>query len=240
MLLDNINSILEILKSGRSVLEKIYVKKNGKKGGKIEEIISIAKSKGIPIIWVKKEVLDKIYSKNRGIVAKVSPIYFCDPSEIVSSSKNPFIVILDGVEDPRNFGAIIRTSVSAGVDGIIIRKVRSVGITPVVYSSSAGMVEHIKIGRVTNIPRFLDEIKEKGIWVVGAERDGKDFYFFFDFRKPTAIVFGSEGKGLSRLVKERCDAILSIPMKPNAQSLNISVAVGIFLFEVLRQREFGE
>lgn len=239
MLLDNINSILEILKSGRSVLEKIYVKR-GKKGGKIEEIISMAKSKGIPISWVGEEILERIYSKNRGIVAKVSPISFYDPDEIISSSKNPFLVILDGVEDPRNFGAIIRTSVSAGVDGIIIRKIRSVGITSAVYSSSAGMVEYIKICRVTNIPRFLDEIKEKGIWVAGAEKEGKDFYFSFDFRKPTAIVFGSEGKGLSRLVKERCDVMLSIPMKPNAQSLNISVAVGIFLFEVLRQREFGK
>lgn len=237
MFLDNINSIFEILRSGRSVLEKIYIER-GKKGGKLEEIISMAKSKGVPISWVEKRVLEKIYSKNRGIVAKISPIPFSEPEEIIFSSKNPFIVVLDGIEDPRNFGAIIRTSVAAGVDGIIIRKVRSVGITPAVYASSAGMVEHIKIGRVTNVSRFLDDIKGKGIKVVGAEKDGKDYYFSFDLRGPVAIVFGSEGKGLSRLVRERCDSILSIPVKLAGQSLNISVAVGIFLFEVLRQREF--
>jgi 23S rRNA (guanosine2251-2'-O)-methyltransferase len=237
MFLDNLNSILEILKSERSVLEKIYLEK-GKKGGRIEEIISLSRSKGIPITWVEREILEKIYPKSRGIVAKVSPVSYSNPEDIISSSKNPFIVVLDGIEDPRNFGAIIRTCVSTGVDGIIIRKVRSVGITPAVYSSSAGMVEHIKIGRVTNISRFLEEIKEKGIKVVGAEKDGKQPYFSFDYNQPIAIVFGSEGKGISRLVKEKCDVILSIPMKPLAQSLNISVAVGVFLFEVLRQREF--
>ncbi len=237
MLLDNINAIIEILKSGRSVLEKIYIEK-GKRGGRIEEIVSLSRERRIPVSWVGKEVLQKIYSKNRGIVAKVSPVPFFEPEEIISSSRNPFIVVLDGIEDPRNFGAIVRTCVSAGVDGIIIRKVRSVGITPAVYSSSAGAVEHIRIGRVTNIPRFLEEIKEKGIRIVGAEKDGESFYFSYDFKNPVALVFGSEGKGLSRLVREKCDNIISIPMKPSAQSLNISVAVGIFLFEVLRQREF--
>ncbi len=237
MLLDNINSILEVLTSGRSVLERIYIAR-GKRGEKIEKIISLARAKGIPISWMEEKILEGIYPKNRGVVAKISPISFCEPEEIFSSSRNPFIVVLDGIEDPRNFGAIIRTSASAGVDGIIIRKVRSVGITPAVYSSSAGMLEHVKISRVTNIPRFLEEIKEKGIQVVGAEKDGNDFYFSYDFTKPIAIVFGSEGKGLSRLVREKCDTILSIPMKPQAQSLNISVAVGVFLFEVLRQREF--
>lgn len=237
MLLDNLNSILEILRAGRSVLEKIYIEK-GKKGGKIEEIVSLARSKGIPISWVEKNVLEKIYSNNRGVVAKISPVSFFEPEDIISSSRNPLLVVLDGIEDPRNFGAIIRTCVSTGVDGIIIRKVRSVGVSPAVYSSSAGMVEHIKIGRVTNIPRFLEEIKEKGIRVVGAEGGGNNFYFSYDFTKPVALVFGSEGRGISRLVKEKCDMILSIPMKPVASSLNISVAVGVFLFEVLRQREF--
>lgn len=237
MFLDNFNSILEILRAGQSVIEKIYIEK-GKKGGKIEEIVYLARARGVPISWVERNVLEKIYSTNRGIVAKVSPVPFYEPEDIISSSNNPLLIVLDGIEDPRNFGAIIRTCVSAGVDGIIIRKVRSVGITPAVYSSSAGMVEHIKIGRVTNIPKFLEEIKEKGIRIVGAEKDAVNFYFSYDFTKPVAIVFGSEGKGISRLVKEKCDTILSIPMKPVAQSLNISVAVGIFLSEVFRQREF--
>ncbi|MGQ9618663.1 MAG: 23S rRNA (guanosine(2251)-2'-O)-methyltransferase RlmB [Candidatus Aminicenantia bacterium] len=236
MFVDNINSILEMLRGGRSELEKIYIEK-GKKGGRVEDIISIAKEKGIPICWMESNVIRKIHPKNRGILAKVSPVPYSDPYEILSASRNPFIVVLDSIEDPRNFGAIIRTCVSAGADGIIIRKVRSAGITPAVYTSSAGMVEHVKIGRVTNIPRFLDEIKDMGIWVVGAEKDSKNFWFSFDFRKPVAIVFGSEGKGISRLVREKCDIILSIPMKPSAHSLNISVSVGIFLFEVLRQRD---
>ncbi len=237
MFIDNINSIIEIFKSKRRVIEKIYIDKE-KRGEKIGEIIAKAKEFGVPLHWVESSILKRICHKNKGVVAKIIPVEFYDPFEIMSSSRNPFLVILDSIEDPRNFGAIIRTCVSAGVDGIVIRKVRTVGITPSVYSSSAGMVEHIKIGRVPNIPRFLNDLKEREIWIVGAEKDGIDPWFSFDFKKPVAIVFGSEGKGISRLVREKCDVILSIPMKPQAHSLNISVAVGIFLFEVLRQREF--
>ncbi|MFQ6109511.1 MAG: 23S rRNA (guanosine(2251)-2'-O)-methyltransferase RlmB, partial [Candidatus Aminicenantales bacterium] len=155
---------------------------------------------------------------------------------ILSSSPVPFLVLLDGVEDPQNLGAIIRAAEGAGVDGIIIPERRAVGLTEVVSSVSAGALEHVRIARVKNLARTMEELKTREIWIVGAEGGAQEPWYEFDYTHPVALVFGSEGRGLRPLVKKKCDRILSIPLLGRITSLNVASAASIFLFEVVRQR----
>lgn len=235
-IVSDINSLLEILTSGKRDFNKILIQK-GKGGEKLNRIISEARNRGIPFHFVDRYILNKIVKDNKGVVAFVSPVKYSNFIEVLESSRNPLFVILDGIEDPRNFGAIIRTSEACGVDGIVIRERRSTGITPSVYASSSGAVEFVKIIRVNNIGRAVEDLKHRGIKVVGADKDGEDFWFKFDYTNPVAIVFGSEGKGITRTVKEKSDKILAIPMTGKVNSLNVSVAAGIFLYEIFRQRK---
>jgi len=231
----SLNSVLEVLKSSPLTINKIFIQKD-KSHKKIKEIINYAKIYNIPVVPVPKKRLDRETTGHQGIIALLSPKEFSSLEEILRKAPCPFLLILDGIEDPRNLGAIIRTAEGAGADGIIIPERRSVGLTETVFHTSVGALAHVNIVRVKNIARLIDELKEKGLWIIGAEAGSIEYWYEFDYTLPVALVFGSEGKGLRHLVKEKCDKILSIPLFGKINSLNVSVAVSIFLYEVVRQR----
>lgn len=234
------NPVLETLKSDKEI-EKIYVVK-GELKGSINKIIGMAKDRNIIVQYVDKKKLDQISqgSSHQGVAALVAPYVYYSVDDILQKAEEldtpPFILILDGIEDPHNLGSIIRTAECSGVHGIIIPKRRSAHVTETVYKSSAGAVEHMLIAKVNNISDTIDMLKEKGLWIYGADMGGKDYYFNVDLTGAVAIVIGSEGKGVSRLVKEKCDFLLSIPMVGKISSLNVSNAASILMYEVVRQR----
>lgn len=232
------NPVLEVLKTEKEI-EKILVAK-GELKGSVKKIIGIAKDRNITIQEVDKGKLDYISqgSVHQGVAALIGSYKYSTIDEILQKANNlnqpPFILILDGIEDPYNLGAIIRTAECAGAHGIIIPKRRAAQVTAGVYKSSAGAVEHILITKVTNISDTIEELKEKGIWIYGGDIDGEDYYHV-ELTGPMALVIGSEGKGISRLVKEKCDFLLKIPMFGQISSLNASNAASILIYEVVRQ-----
>lgn len=234
------NPVLEILKTDKEV-EKIYVLK-GELRGSINKIMGIAGDKKIPIQYVNKSKLDSLSSGNihQGVVASVTEYEYVDMESILNRAKekeeDPFILILDEIEDPHNLGAIIRTAECAGVHGIIIPKRRSASISQSVYKSSAGAVEHMLVSKVTNITDTIIKLKDKGLWIYGADMDGENYYYQTDLKGPIGLVIGNEGKGISRLVKENCDVLIKIPLLGKVSSLNASNAASILIYEVLKQR----
>lgn len=234
------NAVSELIKGNRTI-ECVYIT-SGHKEGSINTIIRLAKEKKLVIKEVEKRKLDAMCEGevHQGIVAKVSEYKYCEVNQIIeyANSKNekPFIVILDEIEDPHNLGSIIRTAELCGVHGIIIPKRRNVGVTSTVYKSSVGAVEHIKIAKVTNINRTIDELKDKGIWVYAADATGSDYCYNVDFLGACALVIGSEGRGISKLTLSKCDYIVKIPMVGKINSLNASVAGGIMMYKVLEGR----
>ena len=232
------NPVLEILKTEREV-EKIFILK-GELKGSIKKIIGIAKDRNILIQEVDKDKLDSLAKgvAHQGVVALVSSYEYATVDNILNKAKKndelPFIVILDGIEDPHNLGAIARTAECAGVHGIIIPKRRSAQVNETVYKASAGAVEHVLIAKVNNINNVIDELKEKGLWIYGADMDG-NLYFNTSLKGAVALVIGSEGKGISRLTKEKCDCLVKIPMAGKISSLNASNAAAILMYEVVRQ-----
>ena len=234
------NAVLELLESERDI-NKILVA-NGEKHGSIYKIISIAKERKIPITEVDRSKLNKISQtqNHQGVIAIVPPFNYCEVDEILelANEKNeqPFILILDGIEDPHNLGSIIRTAETAGVHGIIIPKRRSATVNSTVSKVSAGAVEYMKIARVNNINETIRQLKKQGIWICGTDMETETIYTKQDYRLPIAIVIGSEGFGMSRLVKENCDFLVKIPMKGKINSLNASVSAGIIMYEVVRKR----
>jgi 23S rRNA (guanosine2251-2'-O)-methyltransferase len=243
--MDNIvegrNPVLEALRSGRSI-SKIMLAKNIDRHSVIAEIIFLAKKNGVPVEYVERHILDhqSQTTANQGIMAFAAAKDYLDLDELLrvqAEKKEPaFFIILDGIEDPHNLGAILRTADAAGAHGVIIREKRAVGLTPVVEKASAGALEYIPVARVTNISQAIETLKQHNIWIVGIERSGEFDYTKIDYKPPTALVIGSEGQGLSDLVKKHCDFLASIPMKGKVSSLNASVAAGIVMFEVVRQR----
>lgn len=233
------NPILEILMADRHI-NTIFIAK-GNPRGSINKIIEIAKDKNIAIKRVDKNRLDQISGTNahQGVAASVAPYEYSTVDEIlgIASKKDepPFILILDGIEDPNNLGSIIRTAEAGGVHGVVIPKRRAAQVTQAVYKSSAGAVEFLAIAKVTNISDTIDRLKDKGLWIYGADMDGERFYFDWDLKGPIGLVIGSEGKGISRLVKEKCDVLLKIPMEGRIPSLNASNAASILIYEVVRQ-----
>ena len=233
------NPVLEVLKSDKEI-EKIFVLK-GELKGSINKIIGIAKDRGIFIQQVDKNKLEQISegSVHQGVAALVAPYVYSSIDDILKRAqkmnKPPFLLILDGIEDPHNLGAIIRTAECGGVHGVIIPKRRSAHVTQTVYKSSAGAVEHMLITQVGNISDTIDELKDKGLWIYGADVDGEDYYFNTELKGPIALVIGSEGKGISKLVKKKCDFLLKIPMFGKITSLNASNATSILIYEVVRQ-----
>jgi 23S rRNA (guanosine2251-2'-O)-methyltransferase len=232
--------VLEALRSGARRIEKIVVA-DGARQHRLNEIFDLAREHRIIIETVPRERLEKlVYAgvNHQGVVALASAADYLDGDEILKAAGDPALfVILDGVEDPRNLGAVLRTVECAGGHGVFIPERRAVGLTETVAKSSAGAIEHVKVAKVMNLNRFIEDLKGKNIWVVGTSGDATMSYADWDWTNPTALVLGAEGTGLHRLVAENCDALVKIPMYGKIDSLNVSVAAGVILFEARRQRD---
>jgi len=234
------NAVRELLKSERAV-DKIYVKKGGAHEGSITVLIAEAVSKGIPIVEVEAQKLDYLAegANHQGIVAQAAMKEYSSVDDMIALAEErgekPLIVIADSIEDPHNLGALIRCAECAGAHGIVIPKRRAVGITPTVYKSSAGAIEHMLIAKVSNISSTIEALKKKGLWIFASEADGKPYYET-DFNCACAIVLGSEGNGVSRIVKENSDFIVSIPMYGKVNSLNVSTAASVILCHAARMQ----
>ncbi|UZW14010.1 23S rRNA (guanosine(2251)-2'-O)-methyltransferase RlmB [Clostridium pasteurianum] len=239
-LVEGRNAVIEALKSDRTV-EQILIAK-GDNEGSINVIYALAKEKHIVVKEVDRKKLDQMSDTgvHQGVIAIVTPYKYFEIDDIInyaeSKGEKPFIIILDEIEDPHNLGSIIRSAEICGAHGIIIPKRRNVGITPIVYKAAAGAVEYMKVVKVTNINSTIDILKKKGIWIYGADMEGKSYCYENNFLGATALVIGSEGKGISKLTKEKCDVLVKIPMIGKITSLNASVAAGIIMYEVLRQK----
>ena len=234
------NPIREALKSGRDI-EKLLVQK-GELSGSAREIVATAREKNIMVQAVDRSRLDQIAPNHQGLIAFASAYSYSDVDEILKTAEErgeaPFIVILDGITDPHNLGAVIRTAECAGAHGVIVPQHRSVGLTPAAVKASAGAVEYIKVARVTNINRTIEDLQKRNIWVYAASMDGEDFEET-DLSGSVALVIGAEGEGISRLTEEKCDGRISLPMKGHLDSLNASVAAGILMYRVLSCRRKG-
>ncbi len=234
------NSVLELLESGKDI-NKIFITK-GEKHGSINKIIAIAKEKRVIIVEKDKRQMQEIAQTEnfQGVIAIVPPFEYCEVEDILIEAKNrnedPFVLILDGIEDPHNLGSIIRTAETAGVHGIIIPKRRAASINSTVNKVSAGAVEHMKVARVTNITDSIEKLKKEGLWICGTDIATDTYYYNQDFTGPIGIVIGNEGSGMSDKVRKNCDFLVKIPMKGKVTSLNASVSTGIILYEALKQR----
>lgn len=234
------NAVIELLKSNRDI-NKIFVQRR-EKHGSINQIISLAKSKKVVIVEAEKNKLDEM-SENKnhqGIIAVVPPFKYSDVDDILdyakSKNEEPFVVLLDGIEDVHNLGSIIRTAETAGVHGIIIPKRRCALVNSTVSKTSAGAVEYMKIARVNNLNDTIKELKDKGLWIYGTDMEAKNYYYQEKLTGPICLVIGSEGFGISDLVKKNCDVLIKIPMKGKITSLNASVSAGITMYEIVKQR----
>lgn len=233
-------SVLELLKfKGRC--QKLFVSK-GETKGSINEILSQAKSEGIVINFVDSKKLDDLShgGNHQGVVALVASYKYYEVEDILEFAKSkgeePFIIILDEIEDPHNLGAIIRTAECAGCHGVVIPKRRSAIVNETVTKTSAGAVEHMRVAMVTNIRQCMEKLKDKGLWIFGADVHGSAYHYSTDLTGPIALVIGNEGKGMSKMVAKDCDVLVRIPMFGQIDSLNASVAAGVLIYEALRQR----
>ncbi|MBQ4275257.1 MAG: 23S rRNA (guanosine(2251)-2'-O)-methyltransferase RlmB [Lachnospiraceae bacterium] len=233
------NAVIEAYRSGKCV-DKIYVL-DGCQDGPILTIKREAKKAGSLIKYVDKSLLDNMSEtgKHQGVIAVTAAYDYAEVSDILDAAREkdepPFIVLLDNIEDPHNLGAIIRSAHQAGAHGVIIPKNRAVGLTATVARTSAGALNYMPVAKVTNLSKTIEDLKKEGIWFVCADMDG-DLMYNLDLKGPIGVVIGSEGEGVSRLVKEKCDFVASIPMKGQIDSLNASVAAGILCYEIVRQR----
>lgn len=234
------NPVIELLESGKDI-NKIYVAK-GEKHGSITKIIAKAKEKKVVIVELEKDKLNKMAQTEnaQGVIALVPPFDYCSVDDILNEAKlkneKAFILILDGIEDPHNLGSIIRTAETAGVHGIIIPKRRSASVNSTVSKTSAGATSFMKVARVNNLNETIQYLKDNDVWIYGTDMDTNKMYYDEDMTGNCAIVIGSEGFGMSRLVKENCDFLIKIPMKGKITSLNASVSAGIVMYEVVKQR----
>ena len=234
------NAVIEALRAGRSI-DKIFIAR-GETDKTLGHIASRAREAGIVVVDADRRKLDSmsVTKAHQGVVALVGVNEYCEVSDILELAQErgepPFIIVCDEVSDPRNLGAIIRSAECAGAHGVIIPKRRSAGLTAIVGKASAGAAEHMRIARVPNIASLLRELKDKGVWVYGAAAGGSSGLWSTDFTGSCAIVIGSEGDGMGRLVRENCDFIVSIPMAGRINSLNASAAASVIMYEVLRQR----
>jgi 23S rRNA (guanosine2251-2'-O)-methyltransferase len=243
--LEGKNAVLEALRSGRDI-NRLYVQEHAQSSmadpdRHIAQILREAKKNGVVVNFVKKERLDAMSDtgKHQGVIALAAAGNYTDVEDILKAAKDrneaPFVIVLDDIEDPHNLGAIIRTAECAGAHGVIIPKRRASGLTGVVSKASAGAVSLVPVARVTNLARTIEDLKKEGLWFVCADMDGTPMYDL-DLKGPVGLVIGNEGKGVSRLVKEQCDYVASIPMKGKIGSLNASVAAGVLAYEIVRQR----
>lgn len=236
-LLTGRNPVREALRAGTPIDKLIVL--DGDLSGAAREIIALAREKGVVVQKVSRQRLDAIYPAHQGMVAYVAQAEYSSVEEMLRAAKDagqaPFLVILDGVTDPHNLGAVIRSAECAGAHGVIIPERRASGLTPAAAKAAAGALSYVRVARVTNLNRTIDELKEAGVWVVAAALEGEDA-FLADLSGPIALVVGSEGEGISRLTLEKCDRKVTLPMKGKIGSLNASVAAGILIYEVVRAR----
>lgn len=234
------NSVLELLESGKDI-NKIFVAK-GEKHGSINKIIAIAKEKRIIVVEKdKRQMQEMAQTENyQGVIAIIPPFEYYEIEDILNEAKskneNPFVLILDGIEDPHNLGSIIRTAETAGVHGIIIPKRRAACVNSTVNKVSSGAVEYMKIARVTNISDAIEQLKQAGLWICGTDIATDKYYYNQDLTGPLGIVIGNEGSGMSDKVRKNCDFLVKIPMKGKVTSLNASVSTGIVIYEAVKQR----
>ena len=234
-----IHAVTEALRSRPQSISHIAIAR-GRSDAKLQKIIEAARSVGVALRFEPRQSLDRLSSggTHQGVIATVTAKAYCDVADLLAQhrGKFAFVLVLDGIEDPHNLGAIIRTADAAGADGVIIPERRATGVTGTVAKASAGAVEHLPIARVTNISRALEELKFKNIWTVGLDERGSQTYDQLDYKMDCALVLGAEGTGLHEHVRKHCDFVVSIPMLGRVPSLNVSVAAAIVMYEVVRQR----
>jgi len=238
-----LHSVLEALEAGRRGVTRVLISAS-RDDHRIRRVLEAAHKAGVPVQRQPARALDRLSGgqAHQGVLALVAAAAYADPEELLrNAAPAPLFVVLDGVEDPRNLGAVVRAAAAAGADGIFLPERGTAGLTAVAVKASAGAAERIPVARVGNVVTLLTALKRKNIWVVGLDGSGEADWTAFDFTSPVALVFGGEGRGLRRLARETCDVVLSIPMAGGVESLNLSVAAGIALFEAVRQRrKMGE
>jgi 23S rRNA (guanosine2251-2'-O)-methyltransferase len=234
------NAVLEALRAGKRQIETITILESARPD-RLKALLDLAREKGVPVHRVPR--LDLGDMRHQGVVARIAAARYADADDLldqlegrIGSADPPLVLGLDGVEDPRNMGSIMRTAECVGVHGVFIAERRAVGLTSVVAKVAAGALEYVPVARVTNLVRLIEQLKERNIWVVGAAGDAKQLYTEWDWKLPAAVFLGSEGHGLHRLVREHCDTLVRIPVAGRLESLNVSVAAGVLLYEARRQR----
>lgn len=243
LIIEGRNPVLESFRAGKTI-DKLFVLE-GCKDGPIQSILREAKKNDTIVNFVKKERLDQLSEtgKHQGVIAQMSAYKFATVDDIMNAAREknqpPFVIILDHIEDPHNLGAIIRTANLAGAHGVIIPKRRAVGLTATVAKASAGAINYTPVAKVNNIKTTIDDLKKQGMWFVCADMDGEVMYKL-NLTGPIGVVIGNEGEGVSKLVRDNCDYIASIPMQGDIDSLNASVAAGLLTYEIVRQRMFNE
>jgi 23S rRNA (guanosine2251-2'-O)-methyltransferase len=233
------NPVLEALRAERDI-NKIFIAE-GSQGGQMQQVIGLAKTNGVLVQFVPKKKLDQMAEGiHQGVVAAVAAYEYAEVDDLFAAAEKkneaPFFLLLDEIEDPHNLGSIMRTADAVGAHGIIIPKRRAVGLTATVAKASTGAIEHIPVARVTNLARTIDELKEKGVWIAGTDAKGSEDYRRFDGTMPLGLVIGSEGKGMGRLIRDKCDFLIHLPMAGHVTSLNASVAAALLMYEVYRKR----
>jgi len=237
-----INPVMEALRSGRPI-QRLLIAEQRKSDRDVVEIIRLAKQAGVEVRMASRDVLNREAPNavHQGVVASAAAREYAALDDILripsERGQTPLFLILDGVEDPRNLGAVLRTAEAAGVHGVIIPERRAVGLTETVAKAAAGALEYVPVVKVVNIVNTIEDLKKAGVWIAAAEANGDMQYWDADFVRPTALVLGGEDKGVRRLVREHCDYTLSLPLMGQISSLNVSVAAGVMLYEVLRQRK---
>lgn len=240
-LLEGRNAVIELLRSGQDC-DKVFVAQGARNG----DILALAKERGVPVVECDRRKLDSMSTtgNHQGVIAQAAAHAYASLDDLFENAQAkgeaPLFVLCDGIADPHNLGAIIRSAETAGAHGVIIPKRRAVGLTAVAARASAGALAHMPVHKAVNLSAVIDELKQRGVWIFGAEADGTVGLYDADFAGPTAIVIGSEGEGISRLVREKCDFIVSIPMRGQVNSLNASNAAAVLLFEAVRRRICGK
>jgi len=238
------NAVLEALRAGKRQIETITILESARPD-RLKALVDLAREKGVPVHRVPRLDLDRSLGdvRHQGVVARIAAARYTDSDELLEQLESklgspdpPLVLGLDAIEDPRNMGSILRTAECAGVHGVFITERRAVGLTSVVAKVAAGALEYVPVARVTNLVRLIEQLKERNIWVVGAAAEAKQSYVDWDWRLPAAIFLGNEGHGLHRLVREHCDTLVRIPVAGRLESLNVSVAAGVLLYEARRQR----
>lgn len=239
--LTGIHAVREALEAGRPLSRIVLAR--GRHGERLEEIVRLARSRGVPVRFEERAQLDRLAGsrEHQGVVALAAARPAATIEDLIAraasdTAQKGLLVLLDGVEDPHNLGAVIRTALAAGAHGVIVPERRAAGLTEVVARASAGALAHLPVARVTNLVRAMEELKEAGYWLIGLDERAEKSYTTADFTLPVGIVLGGEGKGLHELTRKRCDVVVSLPTSGPVRSLNVSVAAGVVLFEAVRQR----